>query len=177
MVCFSCQQSIVYYLHQWAYESFDLLTCDPPQYIFRPGRTFKSKMSWEWDHVHRFNISVTYCTTQKSLACWRHIWDTRSMRIFCKNSMHHPKCIACIFYKYLFCTVFSRKENMGQGSKAWKQEYFQLLLLLITYHRIYDKNFHIPGHCRITGPRHTLARRNARVPFIYICCLNTFCSH
>lgn len=66
---------------------------------------------------------------------------------------------------------------MGLGSKAWKQEYSQLLSLLMTSQGIYDRNFHASEYCKITshGPqkRHTLVRGNARVPFIYTFYLNT----
>lgn len=66
---------------------------------------------------------------------------------------------------------------MGLGNKAWKQEYSQLLSLLMTSQAIYDRNFHAYENCKITnhGPqkRHTLVRGNARVPFIYTIFLKT----
>lgn len=74
----------------------------------------------------RSNISVTYCTTQKTLACWRHIWHRRSMEIFVKNGIHHPECIICI-EKYIYFALFLQRKNiLVQEVRHGDKSYYHL---------------------------------------------------
>ena len=126
----------------------------------------------------RSNISVTYCTTQKPLTCCRHIWQNSFKEIFCKNSIHQPGCIICIEQKYLCCTVSPKEEYMGLGRETWKQEYPQLLSLLMTHQGIlWLKLPHIWAleDSRSWTPKAALLSEEMQQScwtIMYACCLN-----
>lgn len=74
------------------------------------------------------------------------------------------------FIKIYFLHCFFKKRKHGSMKQGMETRVFPVT---ITSNNIPQNLLSKFPHIWITGPRHTLARRNARVLFIYICCLNS----